>query len=198
MEEIIMNLYSSRHFSLIELCVSGKKQTIGSLCFKGLSSHEGSEDELLALEDGVVIAAGRVMSPTSRLHRLGIYVSIRTSRGVTLTYSRLSERRVSVGDRVTAGQVIGLEGSTGSGSGKYLKLECRKNGRMIDAPAYLGIRPIPAEFDLTTISAADIVCELCRLSSDARTAIDSIPGAEYVWNSIYENISLESRMKLGS
>ncbi len=192
-----MNLYSSRHFSLIDIIISGKKRTMGSLCFRGLPSNEGSENEIVALEDGIVVGAGRVRSANSRMHRLGIYVMLRTERGVTLTYSRLSERRVSEGDRVRAGQVIGLEGDTGSGSGKYLRLECRRNGRMIDAPSYLGIRPELREFTPYSLSPADIVCEVCRFSDATRIAIDSFPNAEYIWSSIFENLRESKPTTLG-
>ena len=183
-----MNLYSSHRFALIGIMVSGKKDTAGCLCFRGMPSPEGSADEVVAFEDGIVLAAGRATSAASRMYGLGVYVTLSGHGGVTTTYARLSERRVNVGDYVKKGQVIGLEGNTGAGREKYLLLEFRRNGRRIDAPSYLGIRPELQEFDLTAFSTADIVCEVCKLPEEARNAIDRAPNARYVWEQLYTNL----------
>ena len=183
-----MNLYSSHRFALIGIMVSGKKDTAGCLCFRGMTSPEGAADEIVAFEEGIVLAAGRATSAASRMHGLGVYITISGRSGVTTTYARLAERRVSVGDYVKKGQVIGVEGNTGAGREKYLLLEFRRNGRRIDAPSYLGIRPELQEFDLTAFSTADIVCEVCKLPDEAREAINSTSDAGYIWDQIYTNL----------
>lgn len=66
-----MQLYKSGHFALTEIRRSGKKDTAGILCFEGLPSVFGSKKEVLALEDGVVLRAGRCTDLKSRDHRLG-------------------------------------------------------------------------------------------------------------------------------
>ena len=45
--------------------------------------------------------------------------------------------RVSEGDYVTQGQVIGTPGSTGYSSGPHLHYEIRENGSTIDPKPYL-------------------------------------------------------------
>lgn len=48
--------------------------------------------------------------------------------GEGITYAHLSRIDVTVGQQVTAGQTVGLVGTTGNSSGNHLHLEVRKNG----------------------------------------------------------------------
>ena len=50
----------------------------------------------------------------------GNFVVIRHENGLETFYSHLSERKVSAGDWVNAGQIIGLGGSTGRSTGPHL------------------------------------------------------------------------------
>lgn len=188
--ENIMDLYSSRKFALTEIHKSGKKQTLGILDFKGVGSKNEDSFEVVALESGKVTAAGRCNSLTSRLHRLGTYVIISGKDGVSVTYSRLSKRYVSVGEYVEKGQPIGIEGDTGSGQGVFLRLEFRKNGRLIDGCAYLGITPEKQKFDNITSSPAEIVCRVCNLPPDVRQVIDNTPHSDYIWQQLLSNLRI--------
>ena len=185
-----MNLYSSRHFALTEISQSGKKQVAGILDFKGMPSVCGSENEVLAIDDGIVIEAGRFCGRSSRKRRLGTYVILSGRDGATVTYSRLASRFVSPGELVKSGQKIGIEGETGVGIGKFLRLEFRRNGRLIDGCAYLGIKAEPQEFSFLPLSPAEIVCNVCNIPIDIRRAIDSKPGADYVWQQLLTNLRL--------
>ena len=185
-----MNLYSSRHFALTNIQKSGKKQIAGILDFKGLPSVCGAENEVLAAEHGTVIAAGRCTAPNSRIHRLGTYVTISGHDGATVTYSRLAARYVSPGEYVEIGQPIGVEGNTGAGSGNFLRLEFRRNGRLIDGCAYLGIKPELREFTLVPSSPAEIVCNICNIPLDTRRAIDRTPRSDYVWQQLLSNLRI--------
>lgn len=185
-----MQLYKSGHFALTEIRRSGKKDTAGILCFEGLPSVFGSKKEVLALEDGVVLRAGRCTDLKSRDHRLGTFVAIGGRNGVSIIYGRLACRFVRNGDYVKAGTCIGIEGSSGSGSGEFLTLEFRKNGRRVDGCEYLGISHMPQEFNPPESSAAEIVCRACSLDETTRRYLDAAPDSDRLWNSIASHLEI--------
>ncbi len=67
----------------------------------------------------------------------GNYVRIDVGGGVWIGYSHLSERRVSKGDRVSCGQIIGLAGATGSATAAHLHFEVSVDGVKIDPVPHL-------------------------------------------------------------
>jgi len=57
--------------------------------------------------------------------------------GVITLYAHLMETDVQPGDRVTRGQKIGLEGSTGLSTGPHLHFEVRINNQVADPMRFL-------------------------------------------------------------
>jgi murein DD-endopeptidase MepM/ murein hydrolase activator NlpD len=57
---------------------------------------------------------------------------------VETRYAHLSQRYVSDGDRVAAGTIVGLIGSTGMATGPHLHFEVISNGKYRDPLAWLG------------------------------------------------------------
>jgi hypothetical protein len=51
----------------------------------------------------------------------------------------MAQRKVKVGDRVKAGDEVGIEGSTGKSSGNHCHFEIRKGGKSVNPCTYLGI-----------------------------------------------------------
>lgn len=184
-----MKLYKSNHFALIGIRTTGKKQTNGILMFEGLPSVYGSSKAVCAIEDGTVIRAGRNNDIHSREHRLGTVVTLTGRDGVTVTYGRLSKRTVNVGDSVKSGDIIGYEGSSGSGAGSYLMLEFRRNGRRVDGCDYLGIRPKPSVFTPDDVPPSEVVCRACGLSERMRAYVDLCPEADELWKRICNKLS---------
>jgi murein DD-endopeptidase MepM/ murein hydrolase activator NlpD len=84
-----------------------------------------------AADDGVVALAG------SSSQGYGNYVVIAHSGGLDTLYGHLSTSLVHVGDRVTQGQPVGLEGSTGNSTGAHLHFELRINQAPVDPTPYL-------------------------------------------------------------
>ncbi|MCS6969068.1 MAG: M23 family metallopeptidase [Cytophagales bacterium] len=66
----------------------------------------------------------------------GNFLVIRHNNGLETLYAHLSRHLVQVGDTVTAGQTIGLGGSTGRSTGPHLHYEVRYNGYALD-PKYI-------------------------------------------------------------
>lgn len=184
----MQNLYKSLHYALTEIRTTGKKETSGVLCFEGLPSVYGSSKEVIALEDGVVLRAMTNYDIRSREHRLGMFVTLTGHDGVTVTYGRLAHRFVEEGDYVRAGEIIGIEGSSGTGSAEYLTLEFRRNGRRVDGCNYLGIPHKTCEFKPPVSEPADAVCRACGISDKMRIYIDSSPEAPEVWRKILSKL----------
>lgn len=183
-----MEIYKSRCCVLTEIRKSGKKDIGGILVFKGISSPYGSGKEVVALEDGVVLKSGRNADIYSREHRLGTIVTMTGREGVNITYGRLASRCVNEGDCVRKGEVIGIEGSSGTGQGDYLTVEFRRNGRRVDGCEYLGIPCKPAKFMPPKEPPRDVVCRACGLSERMRQYIDSFPDATEIWSRIFSHI----------
>ncbi len=66
----------------------------------------------------------------------GNFVVLRHSNGLETLYAHLSKHMVQVGDTISAGQLIGLGGSTGRSTGPHLHYEVRYNGYAFD-PKYI-------------------------------------------------------------
>jgi hypothetical protein len=80
-----------------------------------------------------VVSAFEGLVRISRYHgQYGEVVVVRHPNGLETLYAHLSKRSVQVGDRVEAGEVIGLGGSTGRSTGSHLHFETRYLGQPID------------------------------------------------------------------
>jgi len=90
----------------------------------------GYTSEVYAAKSGKVIISTRVSS-------YGNYVSIAHSDGTSTLYAHMSSRKVSVGQTVKQGDVIGITGSTGISSGPHLHFEITEKGARVDPLKYL-------------------------------------------------------------
>lgn len=76
-------------------------------------------------------AAGRIEFAGSN-RGYGKYVKISHGNGLATAYAHMSRFKVSAGQRVQQGQVIGYVGSTGMSTGPHLHYELYRNGRAVD------------------------------------------------------------------
>ena len=67
----------------------------------------------------------------------GYYVIIEHENGVQTLYAHLSRIRVSEGERVSQGELIGIGGKTGNATGNHLHFELRVDGNVVDPLKYL-------------------------------------------------------------
>ena len=90
----------------------------------------GYNSEVHAAKAGTVIVSQRSSS-------YGEYVVVSHGSGNTTLYAHMSSRKVSVGDYVAQGDVLGITGSTGISSGPHLHFEITENGSRVNPLNYL-------------------------------------------------------------
>lgn len=89
---------------------------------------------VMAAADGIVVAVGHMASG------YGNYVVIAHGATIETLYGHLLATKVSYGDTVRRGQLIGLEGSSGFSTGPHVHFELRVNNAVTDPMPYM---PIP-------------------------------------------------------
>ena len=102
---------------------------------KAIDFIAGEDLSVLAINDGVI-------SNVYSNYLEGTVVEITHSNGLVSIYKSLSEANVKTGDKVSAGQKIGIAGETMAqelNSGKHLHLEMLKNGTKINPNDYLDL-----------------------------------------------------------
>ena len=109
--------YEGGKFKVTQLYKFGKHNGLDVV---GLSTKR-----LVALADGVIYQSRMVEDKKDLTWQWGNYVTLRTDDGVYVIYAHLSKRLVNKGDRVRAGDVIGVEGNTGYSFGDHCHLEVR-------------------------------------------------------------------------
>lgn len=117
----------------------------------GSTNHTGVD---FAAPEGTAVraSASGVVTFAGRQGGYGLRVVIRHDEDTETTYSHLSTISVSVGQRVTQGQIIGEVGSTGNSSGPHLHFEVVEDGVKINPATVLGQS---TNIDLNDTTAAE-------------------------------------------
>lgn len=100
----------------------------------------GTEKTVRAVVGGVVGQSILITDPKNRTSEWGNYVRVDGEDGRLYYYCHLSKRLVDRGAKVSVGDAIGIEGSTGKSTGSHLHFEVRENGSSIDPTKILGIK----------------------------------------------------------
>lgn len=99
--------------------------------YGGARRHSGVDlktkpnDEIYAAFDGEVVASGPY-------YGYGNCIRIKHAYGLETLYSHQSKNMVKKGDKVKAGQVIGLTGRTGRATTEHLHFEVSFGGKRLD------------------------------------------------------------------
>lgn len=107
--------------------------------WRGGRRHDGMDIGLLrsltvrAAAPGIVRRAGYLRG----YEGYGLMVLVQLRGSYELVYAHLSSVRVGEGDLVSAGDVLGKAGCTGSCSGTHLHFELRRNGVAVDPAQFL-------------------------------------------------------------
>lgn len=107
----------------------------------GLDLVSLDSKDVLSVEDGVVVRSRIVTDPSNRTSEWGNYIAIRSAQNEerVIYYCHLSKRIASCGDIVKAGDIIGIEGSSGRSTGSHLHFEVRLNNISTDPSAILNL-----------------------------------------------------------
>ena len=105
----------------------------------GSTNHKGTDIGRVGYNSSIYAAkAGQVIiSEYSKSY--GHYVVVYHGAGNTTLYGHMSSRKVSVGQQVKQGDVLGITGSTGNSTGPHLHFEIKENNTIINpiAKGYL-------------------------------------------------------------
>ena len=114
--------------------ISGQRKRHGGL------DIVGEDYTIRAVIGGVVAVSQMVTDKANATWQWGNYVCVLGDDGNYIYYCHMAERRVRAGQRVSAGDILGIMGSTGYSTGNHLHFEVRSGTNVVlDPAAYLGI-----------------------------------------------------------
>jgi murein DD-endopeptidase MepM/ murein hydrolase activator NlpD len=135
---------------------------------KDRPGHRGMDFKTPVGTDVISPKAGTVVRTDWNLTYNGKCAEVRFSDGTLARFLHLSRTDVRSGQRLAAGEVIGLSGSTGRSTAPHLHYELERKGKVVDPVDYHGVmqRALPA-VDLAAFNA-----EKDRLQAMLDTADD--------------------------
>lgn len=104
--------------------------------YGGRRKHHSGVDLKTCANDTIVAAFDGIVRMAQPYAAYGNVVVIRHYNGLETVYSHNSKNLVKVGNRVTAGEPVGLTGRTGRATTEHLHFEVRINGKHIN-PNYV-------------------------------------------------------------
>lgn len=100
-------------------------------------THQGIDIAAPGGSQIIAVASGTVVNKSFEAGGFGHYVVIEQSDGIRAYYAHMKQASyLAKGDKVQAGQSIGMVGSTGASTGNHLHLEFRKNSTRINPLKY--------------------------------------------------------------
>ena len=106
----------------------------------GSTNHKGTDIGRVGYTSPIYAAKSGTVIVSQYSSSYGNYVVISHGSGNTTLYGHMSSRKVSAGQQVKQGDVIGITGSTGHSTGPHLHFEITENGVRIN-PLNHGAQP---------------------------------------------------------
>lgn len=106
-----------------------------------LSPHHGldivgmSSKNIVAVKPGRIVTATQIFGDPGGTWQWGKYIKVLSEDGIAVFYCHQSELIGKVGQVVKAGDIIGVEGTTGQSTGSHLHIEARRGSRKSMIPA---------------------------------------------------------------
>ena len=97
------------------------------------------DKHICAVAGGTVVSSAIITDRSNLTWQWGNYVCVLVEDGRRYYYCHMERRLVSVGQRVNAGDHLGIEGNTGYSFGSHCHFEVRENGVSVDPAPFLGI-----------------------------------------------------------
>ena len=150
LREVAIASVSSRGGSVRTSVSASAAQTLSGMSFRtpidsarfgvgfyGYAGHTGQD--ILSNSSNVKASASGIVTTVKDLgnHSYGRYIVIDHGNGISTLYGHCSSLLVNIGQKVEAGQIIGIKGSTGNSTGPHVHFEIRVNGRAINPRPYI-------------------------------------------------------------
>lgn len=97
----------------------------------GASTNHGAIDIGVSTGTNVYACLDGTVTIAQYSDSAGNYIEIDHGNGYVTKYMHNSQLKVSVGDKVTAGQVIALSGSTGYSTGPHVHFQIERMGKRL-------------------------------------------------------------------
>lgn len=111
----------------------------------GSTYHEGVDIAMLPEPASVLAAAAGTVKVAGPYGGLGNAVVLDNGSGISTTYGHMAklDAKIKVGSKVTIGQRLGLEGSTGNSTGNHLHFGVAENGKYINPVPFMSQHGAP-------------------------------------------------------
>lgn len=120
-------------------------------------------------------------SSGGRTWEWGNYVRLETDDGYMVYLCHMSSVSVRMGQRVKAGDRLGIEGSTGKSTGSHLHFEIRKNGKSVDPTPFMGIENMKGSHSVESV----LVCRKAGLEGQTKAYMDKYKYASDLWKKLW-------------
>lgn len=148
----------------------------------------GTDKTIVAPCDGKIGWAGEYNEKAAggRTWEWGNYVRLETSDGYAVYLCHMASVSVRMGQKVKAGDKLGVEGSTGKSTGSHCHLEVRKGGKSTDPSPYLGIANRAGSYPVEEDDYADLVCRKAGLEEQTKSYLNKYRFAPDLWRKLWE------------
>lgn len=170
--------------------LNGKSEFHGGVDLVGVGSTA-----VCSVCDGTVVNSRIITDKSNATWQWGNYVAVQAKDGAVIYYCHLASRAVKKGEKVKAGQRIGIMGNTGYSFGAHLHFEVRRNNKAINAAEYLGIPNSAGAYSVRTMNAERYVDGIIKKvgfskPADVKTALLGVKHScpDELFRKIYEKM----------